>query len=191
MKLGFRELLFLTVMLGLFGCTYFMVFKKANTKRETLKAEIIKKQKSLADLKRSTAGIDDLARKIEELQQAITFFESKLPKEKEIDEILDSLSRLASANSLTTRTIKTLKAETAASFREQPIQMSVSGDFNGFYAFLLQLEKLPRLTRITQMKLDKIQDRDGEAQATITLSIFFEGARPEAAIASVATTEKE
>ena len=34
MKLGFRELLFLTVMLGLFGCTYFMVFRKANAKRE-------------------------------------------------------------------------------------------------------------------------------------------------------------
>lgn len=191
MKLGFRELLFLTVMLGLFGSTYFMVFRKANTKRENLKAEIIKKQKALADLKRSTAGIDDLERKINELQDAISFFESKLPKEKEIDEILDSLSRLATANALTTRTIKTLKPETAATFREQPIQMAVSGDFNGFYAFLLQLEKLPRLTRITQMKLDKIQDRDGEAQATITLSIFFEGARAENAAVTVAATEKE
>jgi type IV pilus assembly protein PilO len=189
MKLGCRELLFLTVMLGLFGCTYFMVFRKANAKRENLKAEIAKKQKSLADLKRSTAGIDDLARKIDELQQAITFFESKLPKEKEMDEILDSLSRLASANSLTTKTIKTLKSEAAASYREQPIQMSVSGDFNGFYAFLLQLEKLPRLTRITQLKLDKIQDRDGEAQATITLSIFFEGPRPEAVVATAAVKE--
>jgi type IV pilus assembly protein PilO len=177
-------------MLGLFGCTYFMVFRKANAKRENLKAEISKKQKALADLRRSTSGVEDLARKIDELQQAITFFESKLPKEKEIDEILDSLSRLASANSLTTKTIKTLKAETAANYREQPIQMSVAGDFNGFYAFLLQLEKLPRLTRITQMKLDKIQDRDGEAQATITLSIFFEAAKPDVAVAAV-TSEKE
>lgn len=190
MKLGFREILFLAVMLGLFGCTYFMVFKKANARRADLRAEISKKQKSLADLKRSTSGIDDLARKIEELQQAIAFFESKLPKEKEIDDILESLSRLASANSLTTKTVKTLKPEAAANYREQPIQMSVSGDFNGFYAFLLQLEKLPRLTRVTQLKLDKIQDHDGEAQATITLSIFFEAARPEASVAAL-TTEKE
>jgi type IV pilus assembly protein PilO len=67
--------------------------------------------------------------------------------------------------------------------------MSVSGDFNGFYAFLLQLEKLTRLTRITQMKLDKIQDRDGEAQATITLSIFFEGPRAQAVVATTAAKE--
>jgi type IV pilus assembly protein PilO len=190
MKLGFREILFLTVMLGLFGCTYFMVFKKANAKREDLKAQIARKQKALADLRRSTTGVEDLARKIDELQQAITFFESKLPKEKEIDDILDSLSRLASANSLTTKTIKTLKQETAANFHEQPIQMSVAGDFNGFYAFLLQLEKLPRLTRITQMKLDKITDRDGETQATITLSIFFEASKPDVSVAAV-STEKE
>lgn len=174
MKVGLREIIFLGVMLGLFGCTYFMVFRKANLKRDALKADIVIKQKSLGDLKRSTAGIEDLKVKIAELQKAIDFFESKLPKEKEIDDILDSLSRLASANSLTTRTVKTLKSETAASYREQPIQMWLSGDFNGFYAFLLQLEKLPRLTRITQLKLEKFEDRDGETQAQITVSIFFE-----------------
>ena len=48
------------------------------------------------------------------------------------------------------------------------------GDFNGFYAFLLQLEKLPRITRVSQMKLEKISERDGEMTAQLTLSIFFE-----------------
>ena len=52
--------------------------------------------------------------------------------------------------------------------------MSLSGDFNGFYSFLLQLEKLPRITRVTNMSLSKITDRDGEMNATMTLSIFFE-----------------
>jgi len=52
--------------------------------------------------------------------------------------------------------------------------MNLSGDFNGYYSFLLQLEKLPRITRVTQMNLQKISDRDGEMQAQMTLSIFFE-----------------
>jgi hypothetical protein len=39
---------------------------------------------------------------------------------------------------------------------------------------MLQLEKLPRITRVTQMKLQKLNERDGEATAQITLSIFFE-----------------
>ena len=35
------------------------------------------------------------------------------------------------------------KAQAGPNYRELPIQMSLSGDFNGFYSFLLQLEKLP------------------------------------------------
>jgi hypothetical protein len=52
--------------------------------------------------------------------------------------------------------------------------MSLAGDFKGFYSFLLALEKLPRITRVTQMQLTKINDKDGQMQATMTLSIFFE-----------------
>ena len=128
----------------------------------------------MRNLKQATAGIDDLNRKIDELQQAINFFESKLPQEKEIDKILKEVSQMAEANSLQTKTIKTLKSERGANYSEQPIQMSLRGDFNGFYSFLLQLEKLPRITRVTQMNLQKINDRDGEMQAQMTLSIFFE-----------------
>ena len=65
-----------------------------------------------------------------------------------------------------------MKAQAAT--KQQPIQLSLSGDFNGFYSFLLQLEKLQRITRVTDMTLQKINDHDGEMQAQLTLSIFFE-----------------
>ena len=174
MKFGAREILFLCVMLGLLACTYVFVFNKANEKRAALTADIEQKQAALSNLRQATAGIDDLNRKIADLQQAITFFESKLPQEKEVDKILKEVWQMAEANALQTRTIKTLKSERSSSYSEQPIQMSLAGDFNGFYAFLLQLEKLPRITRVTQMSLEKISDPDGEMQAQMTLSIFFE-----------------
>ena len=174
MKFGLRELLFFVVMLGLLASTYFFVFTKANQKREALRREIQHKQQALSELRQSTAGIDDLNKKIENLKQAIAFFESKLPQEKEFDKILKEVSQMAEANSLQTKTVRTLKSERFATYSEQPIQMSLAGNFNGFYAFLLQLEKLPRITRITNMTLQKIQDRDGEMQASLTLSIFFE-----------------
>src|SRR5689334_2568913 len=161
-------------MLGLLASSYYFVFTKANAKKQDLLAEIRNKQTALSNLQAATAGIEDLNRKIEELQQAITFFESKLPQEKEIDKILKEVWQMAEANQLTTKTIKTMKAQRGPNYSEQPIQLSLSGDFNGFYAFLLQLEKLQRITRITDMNLQKISDRDGEMQAQMTLSIFFE-----------------
>lgn len=174
MKFGIRELILVCAMIGLLICSYLFVFKKANTKREDLTAEIETKQKALANLTNATTGIDDMGRKIDELQRAITFFESKLPQEREIDKILREISQMADANSLHTRTVKMLRSERGPSYSEQPISVSLSGDFNGFYSFLLQLEKLSRITRVTQMKLEKISERDGEMQAHMTLSIFFE-----------------
>jgi type IV pilus assembly protein PilO len=174
MKFGIRELLFLVVMLGLLGSTYFFVFAKANTRTTLLREEIASRQQALANLRTTTAGIDDLGRKIDELQRAIHFFESKLPKEKEIDDILKQVWQMAGNNNLELKTVKPLKSERGPNYSEQPIEMKLAGSFEGFYSFMLELEKMQRITRVSAMKLAKIDDRDGEMQADLTLSIFFE-----------------
>ncbi len=182
MRFGLRELVFVIAMIGLLACSYFMVFQKADQKRLALKADVENKQRALTNLRQATAGIEDMGVKIDELQKAIEFFESKLPQEKEVDKILKEVWQMAEANSLQTRTVKTLKAERAAGYSEQPIQMTLAGDFNGFYSFLLQLEKLPRITRVSNMSLLKIDDREGEMTASLTLSIFFE---PDTSVSSI------
>ena len=72
------------------------------------------------------------------------------------------------------KTIKPGKTERLNNYSEQPLEMSLTGDFNGFYTFLQKVENLPRLTRVTKMQLTKMNDKDGEMQAQMTLSIFFE-----------------
>jgi len=174
MKFGIREIVFLAVMLGLLGASYFLVFSKADAKRADRLRKIDERTRALADLKRATDSVHDVDRKIAELQQATAFFESKLPQAREMDKVLNEVSPLAERNNLMARTVKTLKAQRMNGYTEQPIEMTLTGDFAGFYEFLLQLEKLPRLTRVTQMNLTKIAERDGEMKALITLSIFFE-----------------
>ena len=174
MRFGIRELIFVALMIGLLVSTWVFVFKKASSRREQKLADISQMDKALVNLHKATAGIDDLNRKISELQKAIDFFASKLPQAKEMDKVLTEVSQMADANSLQSKTVKSLKTERGANYSEQSIQMNLSGDFNGFYSFLLQLEKLPRITRVTNMNLQKISDRDGEMQAQMTMSIFFE-----------------
>ncbi len=178
MKFGIREIVFVTLMLALLGGTYVFVFSKTNAKRQELKADTALKQKMMGDLQAATAGIEDMNVKIDELSRAVNFFEQKLPQEKDIGDILQQVWDMAKTNSLQSKTVKPDKAEPGPNYCELPIQMSLSGDFNGFYSFLLQLEKLPRITRITQMNLQKINEHDGEATAQITLSIFFEPEQP-------------
>ncbi len=174
MKFGVREILFVGAMLGLLACSYFLVFNKVNARRAAIESDIVKKQRALADLDKATTGVSDMSMKIDELGQAIAFFESKLPQEKEVDKILKEVWQMAEKNNLTTKTIKTMKSHRSSSYSEQPIEMSLSGAFEGYYAFVLQLEQLPRLTRVTKMDLKKMNERDGAMEASLTLSIFFE-----------------
>ena len=52
---------------------------------------------------------------------------------------------LAEQNRLATKTIRTMKSQRGSAYSELPIEMNLSGDFAGFYEFMLQLERLPRL----------------------------------------------
>jgi Tfp pilus assembly protein PilO len=175
MRFGFKELVFMVLMAGLLVGGYFFVMKPAVEKRAVRRADIERKKTELSNLRVATAGISDLERKITELQEAISFFESKLPEEREMDKLLKEVWKVAKDNHLHTKSIKTLKAERFAGYNEQPVEISLSGDFKpSFYSFLQQIEKLSRITRIHKMKLEKISSRDGEMHAELTLSIFFE-----------------
>jgi type IV pilus assembly protein PilO len=178
MKLKPRDMVLVGVLLALLAASYVFVFQKINARRQKLLAETHQEEQTLTNVRQATAGIDDLNRKIGQMQKAITFFQSRLPAEREVDRILKEVWQMAGANDLQTQTVKTLTSEYNADYSEQPIQMSLSGNFDGFYSFLQQLERLDRITRVTQMKLQRINGENGQMQAEMTLSIFFTPAGP-------------
>lgn len=174
MKLGLRELVFVVAMLGLLGASYFVVFTKQDAKRRA-KVELRDgKLKALDDMERASASVKDVDHKIRELQKAVDYFESRLPQAKEMDKVLKEIWPLVDANGLKTQTVRTPKSQRLGGCSEQTVELELSGDFTGFYEFMLKLEQLPRLTRVTRMNLTKITDKDGEMRAALTMSIFFE-----------------
>lgn len=186
MKFGIRELVFVLALFGLLAASYFLVFKKSAQARMERMAKTEQMRRALADLDRATAGIDDVKGKIDELQRAINYFESKLPQRRQVETVLREVSQKVEAHRLAVRKINTLKSLKSAGYSEQPFEMQLAGDFYGFYSFLQDLEKLPRITKVTKMELSKIDNRDGEMEAKLTLSVFYEpetGAAGESAAA--------
>jgi type IV pilus assembly protein PilO len=179
MQFGTRELvLFLTVLL-LPVVSYFTIFKPQNTRIDQATAEIVHKRELLDQLRRETAKSKDLAAINEALQGSITLIESRLPTNKEVDQILRQVSALAVESGLQPPTLKSDKPLAAARYREQPLVMSTAGQFEGFYDFLVALERLPRITRIVNMTIKenkqtkKSDEPQPEITAEFTLSIYF------------------
>jgi Tfp pilus assembly protein PilO len=179
MQFGTRELvLFLTVLL-LPVVSYFTIFKPQNTRIDQATAEIVHKRELLDQLRRETAKSKDLVEVNEAIMEGVTLIESRLPTNKEVDQIVRQVSTLAIDSGMQPPTLKSDKPLAAARYREQPLVMSTAGSFEGFYDFLLALERLPRITRIVSMtiKENKQTKKDDEPQPEITveftLSIYF------------------
>ncbi len=175
MRFGPRELiLFLSVLL-LPIVSYFVVFRPQTANINNARAEIAHKQESLSKLRAETSRNADLLKVNEELTARIDEMESLLPSNKEVDLIVRQVSALAIDAGLSPPSLKSAKPIMAAQYREQPLEMKTSGSFDGFYAFLIELERLPRITRIVDMKLKDSTTEGVELEASFTLSIYFQG----------------
>ena len=62
----------------------------------------------------------------------------------------------------------------AEQVRELPIKLQFEGDFTSVYAFLRNVEEMPRMTRVRGMQI-KSRDRDasGQVQVQLAMNIYF------------------
>ena len=90
--------------------------------------------------------------------------------------ILRQVWELAQKHKLSPKGVHADKTVPAAQYSELPLRMTIDGDFDGFYSFLLDLEKLRRITKLREMHLKKAPGEEGQMEADMVLSIFFENA---------------
>jgi len=183
MRFGTRELVFFVVLLAIPALAFFYVFKPGNERIALAQQEITTKQVKLQRLDDMAEQIDDLGLKIEQALETIEIIDEKLPAEQDVDRILDEVTKIARNNRLNVPSVDTQDVVSAPLYRELPLRITMEGNFDGFYGFLIELENLPRITRIHQMKLGRRTDGtgptsqrsdDGAMRAEFTLAIYFE-----------------
>jgi len=174
MTRGLRKFVFFILLLGVAYVAYQYMVKPANKHLAEQKARLHTKLARLDEFEKATPAAQDLSKLLEQLQEAVDFFESQLPPKSEIHKVLEQVTVIAQKQGLKPKTIKTLKKKDNSGYIEQPLKMELVGDFNSFYSFLLQLEKLPRIMKIRELKLDKQTKNEGQIAADFIVSIFFQ-----------------
>jgi Tfp pilus assembly protein PilO len=81
---------------------------------------------------------------------------------------------VAQNKGLKPKTIRTLQQKENNGYVDQPLKMTLVGNFNSFYSFLLEIEKLPRIMKLRELQLNKSKSADGQISADFILSIFFQ-----------------
>ena len=169
-----RKVVFFVLLLGLACVAYQYMIKPANRHLAEAKGRVQTKLAKLAEFEEATAEAENLTKQLEQLQEAIEFFESKLPPTSEIDKVLQDVTIIGEKQGVKRKTIVRLKKKDNSGYIEQPLKMELVGNFNSFYSFLLELEKLPRIMKIRELTLDKEAKNEGQIEAEFIVSIFFQ-----------------
>jgi type IV pilus assembly protein PilO len=171
---GLRKVVFFALLVGVAVVGYQFMIRPANKNLAESKNRVDAKLAKLLEFEKATAAAEDLTKQLEQLQQAIEFFESKLPPTSQIYDVLEQVTVIAQKQGLKPKTIRTLVQKDNSGYVEQPLRMELQGNFNSFYSFLLELEKLPRIMKIRELKLDKQTNGEGQVLADFIVSIFFQ-----------------
>jgi len=175
MNSSIRYFIFFVLIAGMGYVSWAYMIKPANEHLAKKRAEMEIMRSKLNELELATAKAENLADQLKKIEEAIEAFESKLPPSSEIHTVLENVTLIAQRHGLTPKSIRTQKNMDNRGYIEQPLEMELDGNFNSYYAFLLELEKLDRITKIRKLSLKKTE-REGQTQAEFIMSIFFQNA---------------
>lgn len=176
MTSSIRHLIFFVLILGMAYVSWAYMIKPANEYLTKQRDQMEGRRAKLNELERATVAAEDLSEQLKKIEEAIEVFESKLPPSSEIHTVLENVTLIAQRHGLTPKTIRTLKNEKNRGYIEQPLELELDGNFNAYYAFLLELEKLDRITKIRELSLKKKSKQEGQTEARFIMSIFFQDA---------------
>ena len=174
--MGIRQFIFLVVLLAVPLASYFYVFKPQNDEITKARTEMELKQTMLTKLESATSQAASLEQANAQIRDSIAAIESRLPNSKEIDTVLREVAVIAGKSGLKVPSFKKNEKNVAAGglAREQPLDVEILGDFDGFYKFLLELEKIPRITKLQDIKLTRTDENDGSMKAMMTVTVYYQ-----------------
>lgn len=173
MRFGPRELILLALIVAIPVASYFFVFKPQNKRITQEEGEIRHKLQMLDKLRQETARTDDLIKENDRIAERIAEAEARLPSGKEVDNVIRQVSDLAVDGGMAPPAMKSSDPIQTVSYHEQPLEMETTGSFDGFRAFMKELELQKRITRMPKMKLTREGGVEGDIKAEFVLSIYF------------------
>ena len=186
MKLGIREMIFLLVLAAIPVAAWFFVFEPRNQDIEQSCREIAQMETTLVRLDQLTDEVGDVRTAIDEAELRLADFRRNIPDANEVDDMLAEIHRIGERNALGISSIRALNRTETQGYAEIPLSLEIDGSFRGLYRFLIDLERLPRITRVRDLKLQRnlvesrgrVGEEDapaGQIDASMTVVIYCEG----------------
>jgi len=157
-----KKILILIGILGLItGIYLYLFFIPIQDDMKVLKTELDKLMKELNEGKMITRDLDKFKGQVEKLNAELTSALTQLPNEKEIPEILKSISRLGKESNLEFTLFKPKPEEPQQFYARVPIDLVVVGSYHNTGLFFDKIGKLPRIINVVDFNMTRAKEVKG------------------------------
>jgi Tfp pilus assembly protein PilO len=176
-----RQIAFFAVLMAVPLGAWAFVFRPRNAEIAMARADVDLRLIQLEELREVETINEDLEQTLEQLNSALMDLRARIPDAAGIEDILRRIAEITQENQLVVRSFKREKTVESAHYVEMPLKTVIEGSFEGIHRFLVDLERMPRITRILDMKIenpnigkmtrgnDQIAEGDVRAEMTITI----------------------
>lgn len=193
-----KKILILIGILGVIAGIYFyLFFIPLQNDVKALRTELDKLMKELNEGRMITRDLEKFKGQVEKLNAELTSALTQLPNEKEIPEILKSISRLGKESNLEFTLFKPKPEEPQQFYARVPINLVVLGSFHNTGLFFDKIGKLPRIINVVDFNMTRAKEVKGretdiviKTSCLITTYRFMEKKGDEKTTGKAETKEK-
>jgi Tfp pilus assembly protein PilO len=156
------------------GALFFMgVYRPASARIQHLTGQINQSERELAVSQLQARALPAVQADINRLQAKLADFKKLPTTPGDLGQFEIEMAQLARRDDLRGWSVSWPGTPRRSDqFFELPVDVKFSGDFRDVFAFLCQLEDLPRLTRITHMVV-KAADAGGAVQVDLLMNLYY------------------
>ena len=143
------------------GIYFYLFFIPLQNDVKVLRTELDKLMKELNEGRMITRDLEKFTGQVEKLNAELTSALTQLPNEKEIPEILKSISRLGKESNLEFTLFKPKPEEPQQFYARVPIDLVMVGSFHNTGLFFDKIGKLPRIINVVDFNMTRAKEVKG------------------------------
>jgi len=156
-----KILILIGILCVIAGIYFYLFFIPMQDDMRVLKTELDKLMKELNEGKMITRDLEKFKGQVERLNVELTNALTQLPNEKEIPEILKSISRLGKESNLEFFLFKPKPEEPQQFYARVPIDLVVVGCYHNTGLFFDKIGKLPRIINVLDFNMTRAKEVKG------------------------------
>lgn len=155
------------------AAAWFWMFKPSGVEIARIQDENREKNARLEEAEKKI-GDSNAREKTAKLKEALELFKQRLPDQNEVSAVMNEVAKIATKHKLDARNFTKVSDATRDIYGEQTVRWILVGTFKpNLTEFFEDLESLPRITRISEMKIESDEKHTGIVTATFLMTTYY------------------